>query len=153
MSCVVPQGWLRSWNDPLPSVISVSTSPPRGISRGWDICVISESEVEPETLDEWRSITSHLVVTKGREGATLYSEGNRQLTQIPSFAEHVEGAGTDTTGAGDVFAAAMLIRYAATGDATTAANYASLCASLSTRSPSWDAVQAPPPVDSYSTKG
>ena len=153
VSCVVPQGWLRSWDDPLPSVISVSTSPPRGISRGWDVCVISESEVEPETLDEWRSITSHLVVTKGREGATLYSEGNRQLTQIPSFAEHVEGAGTDTTGAGDVFAAAMLIRYAATGDATTGANYASLCASLSTRSPSWDAVQAPPPVDSYSTKG
>ena len=42
VSCVVPQGWLRSWREALPSEISVSTSPPPSISRGWDICVVSE---------------------------------------------------------------------------------------------------------------
>ena len=100
VSCVVPQGWLRSWNESLPSEISVSTSPPSGISRGWDICVISDAEIEPRTLNDWRGIANHLVVTKGRDGADLYSEGQSNPTRVPA---------------------------------------------LSTRGPSWTAVEEPPP--------
>ncbi len=144
VSCVVPQGWLRSWNEPLPCEISVSTSLPSGISRGWDICVISDAEIEPRTLNDWRGIANHLVVTKGRDGADLYSEGRSNPTHVPTFAADVVGAGNDSTGAGDVFAAAMLIRYAGTSDAYSAAEYASLCAALSTRGPSWTAVEIPP---------
>ena len=143
VSCVVPQGWLRSWDEVLPSEIAVSKSPPRGMSRGWDICVISESESNRSTLDEWRGTADHLVVTKGSNGADLYSVGKIGATPVPSFSQQVEGAGTDTTGAGDVFAAAMLIRYASTKDARRAADYASLCAALSTRAPSWSAVEEP----------
>ena len=44
VSCVVPQGWLRSWTEPLPSIVGVSKSPPVGMSSVWDICVVSESE-------------------------------------------------------------------------------------------------------------
>ena len=143
LSCLVPQGWLRNWDEPLPSAINVSTQPPRGISRGWDICVLSESEIQPESIDRWRKVSHHLVITKGRDGAALYSPGRPDPVLIPSFAQKVDGAGADTTGAGDVFAASMLIRYAATCDAFASAMYASICAALSTRAPSWDAIEAP----------
>ena len=143
VSCVVPQGWLRSWDQPLPSVVDVSKSPPVGMSTGWDICVISESEVDKDSLAEWRNLALNLVVTKGSDGAELHVRGTNQPVQVPSFAPAVDGAGLDTTGAGDVFAAAMLIRYAATGDAEASAEYASACAALSTRAPSWSAVEEP----------
>ena len=143
VSCVVPQGWLRSWDEPLPSIVEVSKSPPIDMSAGWDICVISDSEVEIESLKEWRQLTRHLVVTRGSKGAELYIDDNDDLIPIPSFADTIEGAGADTTGAGDVFAAAMLIRYAATKDPIASANFASACAALSTRAPSWSTVEAP----------
>ena len=140
VSCVVPQGWLRSWDLPLPSPIKVSACPPEGIGTGWDVCVLSESEVSPETLEAWREVSKILVVTKGSRGADLYERGSAEPKAVPSFADSVEGAGKDTTGAGDVFAAAMLIRYAETGDAMASASFASRCAALSTRGPSWSAV-------------
>ncbi len=143
VSCVAPQGWLRSWDPPLPSKVRVSRTPPKGMSSGWDICVISESEVDVVTLDEWRVLTDNLIVTKGSRGADLYVGSHSKPLSIPSFADQVEGAGVDTTGAGDVFAAAMLIRYAATGDAEASARYASATAALSTRAPSWSAVEDP----------
>ena len=143
VSCVVPQGWLRSWDQPMPSTVEVTKSPPAGMSAGWDICVVSESEVEPRSLGEWRELSRCLVVTKGGDGADLYTDEQNEPLTVPSFAGMVNEAGTDTTGAGDVFAAAMLIRYAATGDAEASAVYASACAALSTRAPSWSAVEEP----------
>ena len=143
VSCVVPQGWLRSWDLPLPSEVKVSKSPPAGMSSGWDICVISESEVDVATLATWQNLTRNLVITKGAEGADLYVEGRQKPFKVPSFAKSIDGTGIDTTGAGDVFAAAMLFRYAATGDPMESVRYASACAALSTRAPSWSAVEAP----------
>ena len=145
VSCVVPQGWLRSWNEPLPSVVEVSKSPPVGMSSGWDICVISESEIEDRTLAKWREKASCLIVTKGSKGAALYTDEQDEPIAVPSFAGAVNRSGTDTTGAGDVFAAAMLVRYCKTRSAEASARYASLCAALSTRAPSWSAVEAPIP--------
>ena len=143
VSCVVPQGWLRAWNEPLPSVVNVSTSPPDGMSSEWDICVVSASEIDVQSLDDWRSAARTLVVTKGSEGADLYTDLQSSPLPIPASTNEVEGAGIDTTGAGDVFAAAMLIRYAETGDTQESAIYASTCAALSTRAPSWGAVEKP----------
>ena len=145
VSCVVPQGWLRSWTEPLPSVVEVSKSPPVGMNSSWDICVISESEIEDQTLAKWREKAGCLIVTKGSEGAALYTDEQNEPISVPSFAGAVNGSGTDTTGAGDVFAAAMLVRYCKTRSAGASARYASLCAALSTRAPSWSAVEAPIP--------
>ena len=61
-------------------------------------------------LDEWRILACNLIVTKGSTGAALYVGDSTEPLSIPSFADQVEGVGVDTTGAGDVFAAAMLIR-------------------------------------------
>ena len=145
VSCVVPQGWLRSWTEPLPSVVEVSKSPPVGMSSGWDICVVSESEIETSALDDWREKAGNLVVTKGSDGASLYCNGSDRAVSIPSFAGVISGAGRETTGAGDVFAAAMLIRYAETKNTYQAAKYASACAALSTRASGWSAIESPPP--------
>ncbi len=144
VSCVVPQGWLRSWDLPLPSAIEVSKSPPANISREWDICVLSESETSDATMPDWREVARNLVVTKGSQGADLYVTGRTTPIPIPARNDVGGDVGFDTTGAGDVFAAAMLIRYAATGDPVDAAQYASICAALSTRARSWDAVEMPP---------
>ncbi len=143
VSCVVPQGWLRKWNKTLPSPVTVSTAPPAGMSAGWDICVLSESEIEPQTMPQWRALTQNLIVTQGCQGTLLYTDADTMPVKIPSFADKVSGAGRETTGAGDVFAAAMLIRYAQTGDGYASARFASACAALSTRAPSWNAVEIP----------
>ena len=82
-------------------------------------------------------------MTKGSEGAALYADEQDEPISVPSFAGAVNRSGTDTTGAGDVFAAAMLVRYCKTRCAEESARYASLCAALSTRAPSWSAVEAP----------
>ena len=143
VSCVVPQGWLRSWDLPLPSKVSVSKSPPMGMSAGWDICVLSESEVDEESLEEWRRCAFILVVTRGSQGADLYTGASVVPLSIPSYGSQVYGSGFDTTGAGDVFAAAMVVQYAKSRDAEEAAHFASRCAALSTRSSSWRAVEDP----------
>lgn len=143
VSCVVPQGWLRSWTEPLPSEVEVSKSPPAGMSSGWDVCVVSESEVDLRSLGEWRDLSRCLVVTKGEEGADLYTDEQTEPLAVPSFAGAVNGSGNETTGAGDVFAAAMMIRYFVTRCAEESARYASACAALSTRASSWSAVEVP----------
>ena len=146
ISCVVPQGWLRSWGVPLPSPICVATRPPAGMSADWDICVVSESEVSRDTIGDWRQVANILVVTKGSRGADLFQRGSSRPSEVPPYGHLIRGAGYDTTGAGDVFAAAMLIRYAETNDPVESARYASICAALSTRRKSWNAV-AKPAVD------
>ncbi len=137
VSCVVPQGWLRSWDEPLPSRISIDPAPPEGMSEGWDICVISDAETSVDALKRWREISRILVVTRGRDGASMYLDGKAGPTEIPSFATVVNDVGIDATGAGDVFAAAMLISYAETGNPVHAARFASACAALSTSEISW----------------
>ncbi len=139
-ACVAPQGWLRSWDRPLPANIRVESSPPGGMNADWDICVISGDEANAETLGEWLPIAHILVITRGALGAHLYLDGGDRCVSIPSYANHMARAGYDTTGAGDVFAAAMLINYSQSGDAINAARFASACAALSTRDVSWRAV-------------
>lgn len=140
VSCIVPQGWLREWNLPLPSRVRINPKLPAGISRGWDICVLSDDEVNNDTLDDWLSIADILVVTKGAHGSTLYLDKGSTVVSIPSYADKVPNAGFDTTGAGDVFAAAMLINYTKSRDPVASAQFASACAALSTTDSSWNAV-------------
>ena len=65
-----------------------------------------------------------LVVTLGEEGAVVYDHG--RATRVPAYTV-VE---VDPTGAGDVFAAAYLIRFSETEDALEAARFANCVASF-----------------------
>ena len=150
VSCIVPQGWLREWNLPLPSPIRINPKLPAGISRGWDICVISDDEVHDDTLDEWLNIAAILVVTKGAHGSTLYLDNGATVAPIPSYADGLTNAGFDTTGAGDVFAAALLINYTKSQDPVSSARFASACAALSTTDSTWNAVPTTHEVQAFS---
>ena len=136
VSCVVPQGWCRQWEEPLPADVTVVPSPHAGISTGWDICVVSEHEVRDDTLLDWLAIAEHVVVTRGAQGAMLYHRGQPDCIQIPA-ARHIPDAGTETTGAGDVFAAAMAIKYAGGLGIIESARVASEWAAGSTTAPGW----------------
>lgn len=136
VSCVAPQGWCRQWKEPLPADVTVIPSPPAGISTGWDICVVSEHEAQDDTLQDWLAVAEHVVVTRGDRGAALYRRGDHRGIHVPAAA-HIPGAGTETTGAGDVFAAAMAVGYAKGMGVVEAARDASEWAARSTTAPGW----------------
>ena len=127
------QGWLRSWDA-------------RGhvTPRYWDgrevlphvgAAVVSmEDVVAPQLIDLWAEMTPVLVVTLAREGAELHSNGRRHRIE-PFPAKEV-----DSTGAGDVFAAAFLVRYGETLDPLESACFASCAAGLSIESEGLDGV-------------
>ena len=94
-----PQGLLRRW-DPQ-GRISVGWA--RGVSERLaelDLISISESELPAET-DPRIPI---LAITRGRRGAVIRRRGHPD-TEVPA----APGAEVDPTGAGDVFAAALLV--------------------------------------------
>lgn len=65
------------------------------------------------------------VMTRGSDGATLFHDGkNYELDALPAQP-------VDLTGAGDVFAAAFLLRLAASGDPIAACYYANAAAACS----------------------
>ena len=122
----LPQGWMRQrgpggvvspqpWEDAdlvLPHVQSV---------------VVSIEDIEPfqkEAL-EWFQRVPIGAVTRGAEGAVLFVNGERYGVEADRAVE------ADETGAGDVFATALLIAYNRDGNAWDAAAAAVCCAAAS----------------------
>jgi sugar/nucleoside kinase (ribokinase family) len=127
---VTPQGWMRQWDG------SGCVQPRRWheaetILRRTGVLVFSEEDVAhmPEEIDRFAGLAQLMVVTRGPAGATLFVAGDR--TDYPAF----EAAEVDPTGAGDVFAAAFLIRLRETDDPHEATRFANAVASLSIEGP------------------
>ncbi len=122
---VTPQGWMRRWDG------SRQVRPKRWdtaemILSHTDILVLSGEDIRayPEDLDKYIQLTRILVLTKGKNGATLYENG--QIIESSAYpVKEVE-----PTGAGDVFAAAFLINYYDTGSPVSALNFAHCVASF-----------------------
>jgi 1D-myo-inositol 3-kinase len=122
----LPQGWMRQrgkggiltpqpWEDAdvvLPRVQAL---------------VVSHEDVEPFEKDafEWFQQVPFGAVTRGPDGAILFVNGERYGVE----ADRV--VAVDETGAGDVFAAALLIAYNRDGNAWDAAVTAACCAAAS----------------------
>lgn len=128
--CVMPQGFFRRW-DEQGHVSFVQWTPSEAVLRRINVLVISELDVpDPERLvREWQEMVRIIVVTRAERGATVYQAGK-------SF--HYPARPTqqvDPTGAGDVFAAAYLIRLAETQDPCQAARFANVVASFSVEKP------------------
>jgi len=123
---LTPQGWLRQWDE------SGRVSPRRWAkARGFlpqvDAFFVSEDDMAGEA-SELRSLLGLprlAVVTQGARGATLHSEG--QTSRFPARPAEM----VDPTGAGDIFAAAFLVRLAETDDAGESTRFANVAASLS----------------------
>jgi sugar/nucleoside kinase (ribokinase family) len=123
---VLPQGWMRRraaggaitpepWEDGeivLPHA---------------QLLVVSLEDIEPfeKPALEWFQHLPLGAVTQGREGAVLFVNGERYRVEADRAAE------VDPTGAGDVFAAALLIEYDREGNPWEAAAAAACCAAAS----------------------
>ena len=122
----LPQGWMRQrgkggilvpqpWEDAdlvLPRVQAL---------------VVSHEDVEPFEKDavEWFQQVPVGAVTRGSDGAILFVNGDRYGVEPDVAVEK------DATGAGDVFAAALLVSYNRDGNAWDAAAVAACCAAAS----------------------
>ena len=120
---VAPQGWVRSWREDG----RVEHVPWRGdeVLPHVQAAVLSQGEVaEPSLLDYWKHLVPVLIITQGKYGARLHHRDKwHHIRAFP--AREIE-----PTGAGDVFAAAYLIRYSETQDPVEAALFASCAASF-----------------------
>jgi hypothetical protein len=125
---VTPQGWMRSWPAALPGPVSYRAwRPAPALLSRIGLLVLSIEDVHGDEALV-RSYARHcpvVALTRGAAGATVFAAG--QPHHIPAFAV----AERDPTGAGDVFAAAMLLRLRETGDPQAAARFAACAAALS----------------------
>lgn len=145
-----PQGWFRSWDET--GYVSLGGWP--GAERllpYLTVLVFSEEDVcgDPSCIERYAALTRTLVVTHGARGASVYHAG--QVRHFPTRPAHE----VDPTGAGDVFAAAFLIRLHETvrlpggEDPWEAARFANVVASFSVEGPGTSAIPNREQVETY----
>ncbi len=125
---VTPQGWMRTWNEPLPSpVLYRPWQPTPRVLERIDALVLSIEDVrgDESLVTGYARDCALVALTRGAQGATLYVRGVPH--HIPAF----PAMERDPTGAGDVFAAALFVRLRETGDPLDAARFAAYVAARS----------------------
>ena len=120
------QGWLRKWD----SRGRVSYSPWLEADRvlphlGAAFLSLEDTEGDTELARRYAGQVPFLALTLGEKGAQVWWKGQSHFIR-PYPAREV-----DPTGAGDVFAAAYLVRFSETRDPLESARFASCAASLS----------------------
>ena len=122
---VTPQGWMRAWDDSQRVRPKRWTSAPEILPYA-DVLILSDEDIAayPDDLETYIQLTRIVVLTHGKGGATLYENG--QTYESTAYAADE----IDPTGAGDVFAAAFLIRYHETASPQEALNFAHCVASF-----------------------
>lgn len=127
---VMPQGFFRRWNHN-GQVHFAEWDPSPAVLQRINLLVISELDVpDPHQLARgWGNLVDIVVVTQAERGAIVYEAGE------PCHYPARPAQQVDPTGAGDVFAAAFLIRMSETRDACQAAAFANAVASFSVEGP------------------
>lgn len=142
-----PQGWLRQWD--ADGVVSLTPWPGHEkILPELDLGIISIEDVEGQwdIAESWANRTSLFIVTEEALGCTVFYNGKRfRVPPRPSQP-------VDPTGAGDVFAAAFLIRYHETGRFWDAAYFANVTASMAIERPGPVGVPSRAEIDAYMTQ-
>jgi 1D-myo-inositol 3-kinase len=121
-----PQGWFRSWDEV--GLVSLGQWPGAGQLLPYlTALILSDEDVrgDPACVERFAALTRILVLTHGPRGATVYHAG--EIRDFPTR----RAREVDPTGAGDVFAAAFLIRFAEVDDPWEAARFANVVASFS----------------------
>ncbi len=123
----IAQGWLRAWDEQ--GRVSTVAGPPEEVPEGLDLLVFSETDAQPETVSAWGRHTRFVAHTRGERGVRLRVDGDwHDILAVPATE-------VDPTGAGDVWAAAFLLRYSETSDPFQAAHFACAAAALSVETP------------------
>ena len=141
---VTPQGFLRRWDDQ-GRISFVDWNPPESVLRRINVLVLSEQDVpDPDGLVRaWGRFIDVIVVTRAEKGATVFHDAEpcdypaRPAQQI------------DPTGAGDVFAAAFMIRLIETKAPCQAAQFANAVASFSIEGPGVSGIPMRHQVETY----
>lgn len=120
---VTIQGWLRQWDEKgkvLPKAMDWS------LLADADVVIMSDADIEgfEESLPLMASYAKVLVMTRGGDGAEVFF--NNQKFHYPAFPVKE----VDSTGAGDVFTAAFLAKYAQTKDIALSTGFAHSAASF-----------------------
>lgn len=124
---ITPQGWMRAWDGDGRVRACPWQDQDRALAAAAAV-VLSVEDVlnrDLELLEEMAHHTRLLCVTEGEAGAVLHWNGDRRRFRPMSVHE------VDTTGAGDIFAAAFFIRMHDTRDPWEAARFATQLAARS----------------------
>lgn len=142
--CLMPQGFFRNWDQD--GLISFTEwTPSEALLRRVTVLVISEWDVlEPDRLvADWGRFVKIMIVTRAERGATVYQAGEKCHYPARPAQE------VDPTGAGDVFAAAYLLRLYETRDPCDAARFANVAASFSIERPGLTGIPYRQQVEAY----
>jgi len=132
---ITPQGWLRSWNKD--GHVSPTEWPEASfvLSKAGATVISYEDVGEDEArIEEFASYSPVLAVTEGANGARVYWNGDVRRFRAPQVDS------VDTTGAGDIFAAAFFYRLFTTRDPWEATRFAVRLASLSVTRPGLEGI-------------
>lgn len=123
--CLTPQGLMRRWDDK-GQVYPKKWIPIFKVSSQVDVLIFSEEDIVnfPEVLQEYKSLINIVILTRGAEGSILYWRGKE--FSFSAFKTEEK----DPTGAGDVFAAAFLVKYYQTDDPIESSRFANCVASF-----------------------
>ena len=129
------QGWLRGV-DPAGAVVPQRWSLAERLLATLQALVLSREDVrgQEDAVAEWVQRVPLAALTAGRGGALLFVNGERYPVR-PRPAREV-----DPSGAGDVFAATLLVEYQRHGDPWQAAAAAACAGSLAVEGEGWSAV-------------
>ncbi|WP_119071857.1 PfkB family carbohydrate kinase [Aggregatilinea lenta] len=136
--CVTPQGWMRQREADGRVTAIPWTSAPDILPRA-ALTVMSEEDIRhlPGAAQAFANLAPLMVVTRAEHGGTIYESGvARDFAAYP--VEQIE-----PTGAGDIFATALHIALAQTGDLDRAIRAATYLAGLSVTRVGRDSVPTP----------
>jgi sugar/nucleoside kinase (ribokinase family) len=123
---VTPQGWLRRWDENGRVYPSRWEQADRLLPRAGAVILSEEDLPDQALLAHYRQQARLLVLTQGAQGCTIFMAGESHHLPAPAVTE------VEATGAGDVFAAAFLIRlWQTAGNPWEAARFANQLAARS----------------------
>lgn len=123
---LTPQGWLRRWT-PDGRVYACDWPKAEQFLPLANVVILSEEDLLNEgMLPRYRQASRLLILTKNAQGCTIFAGDEVRHIPAPSVTQ------VEPTGAGDIFAAAFLCRYAQNGrNPWQAAEFANLIAAQS----------------------
>lgn len=139
------QGWLRRLDGDRVRPVDFDASPQ------WltgDAVFLSEEDVtRPDAVGAWQSRVPIIVLTRGYRGCTVWDASGRHEVSAASVRE------VDPTGAGDVFAAAFMVKYSEQPHVLKAAQFAAAASALAVRGEGIGAIAGRDEIESLLARG
>jgi sugar/nucleoside kinase (ribokinase family) len=123
---ITPQGWMRTWGENGQVTAYAWENSEQALRHaGGVVLSIEDANHDLEQVETMAHQTPILCLTEGKAGAVLYWNGDGRRFRPPEMDE------VDSTGAGDIFAAAFFIRLNKTRDPWEATRFATKLAAHS----------------------